>query len=164
MYCSIQDIPARILQLRDLKALSLLGNNIQSPPEEIVRQGLSAIQDYWRQRENAGVDYLCEAKLIILGEAGAGKTSLARKLENPRFKLREREPSTEGIEIIQWQFPTAIRAHGEENRILHRDFQVSIWDFGGQEIYHATHQFFLTRRSVYVLVCDDRKEDTDFGY
>ena len=31
-------------------------------------------------------------------------------------------------------------------------------------IYHATHQFFLTRRSVYVLVCDDRKEDTDFGY
>jgi hypothetical protein len=40
----------------------------------------------------------------------------------------------------------------------------NIWDFGGQEIYQATHQFFLTRRSVYVLVCDDRKEDTDFSY
>jgi len=38
------------------------------------------------------------------------------------------------------------------------------WDFGGQEIYHATHQFFLTRRSLYLLVADDRKEDTDFNY
>jgi hypothetical protein len=41
---------------------------------------------------------------------------------------------------------------------------VNIWDFGGQEIYHATHQFFLTRRSVYALVADTRKENTDFYY
>jgi hypothetical protein len=26
-------------------------------------------------------------------------------------------------------------------------FRVNIWDFGGQQIYHATHQFFLTKRS-----------------
>lgn len=41
---------------------------------------------------------------------------------------------------------------------------MNIWDFGGQEIYHATHQFFLTRRSLYILVADDRKEDTNFDY
>ena len=34
----------------------------------------------------------------------------------------------------------------------------------GQEIYHATHQFFLTKRSLYALVADTRKEDTDFYY
>ena len=42
-----------------------------------------------------------------------------------------------------------------------------MWDFGGQEIYHATHQFFLTRRSLYVLVDDTRKDDKsvqDDGY
>src|SRR6185295_270908 len=33
-----------------------------------------------------------------------------------------------------------------------------------QEIYHANHQFFLTKRSLYVLVADTRKEDTDFYY
>ncbi|MEZ4645209.1 MAG: hypothetical protein R3E31_21165 [Chloroflexota bacterium] len=27
-----------------------------------------------------------------------------------------------------------------------------MWDFGGQSVYHATHQFFLTKSSVYVLV------------
>ncbi len=41
---------------------------------------------------------------------------------------------------------------------------MNIWDFGGQEIYHATHQFFLTKRSLYTLVIDTRKEDTDFYY
>ncbi|MBI4875825.1 MAG: hypothetical protein HY822_14410, partial [Acidobacteria bacterium] len=39
------------------------------------------IKNYWRQRQEAGVDYLCEAKLLIVGEAGAGKTSLAKKIE-----------------------------------------------------------------------------------
>ncbi|WP_062294873.1 COR domain-containing protein [Nostoc piscinale] len=43
-----------------------------------------------------------------------------------------------------------------------REFRVNIWDFGGQEIYHATHQFFLTKRSLYALVADNRKEDTNF--
>src|SRR6266536_3460049 len=41
---------------------------------------------------------------------------------------------------------------------------LNTWDFGGQEIYHATHQFFLTKRSLYALVADTRKEDTDFYY
>ena len=43
-------------------------------------------------------------------------------------------------------------------------FRVNLWDFGGQAIYHATHQFFLTKRSLYALVADTRKEDTDFYY
>ena len=42
-----------------------------------------------------------------------------------------------------------------------------MWDFGGQEIYHATHQFFLTRRSLYLLVDDtrtDHKNVSDDGF
>jgi internalin A len=31
-----------------------------------------------------------------------------------------------------------------------------MWDFGGQEIMHATHQFFLTKQSIYLLVLDSR--------
>ena len=37
--------------------------------------------------------------------------------------------------------------------------RINLWDFGGQEIYHATHQFFLTHRSLYVLVVDARQDD-----
>ncbi len=163
--CRVKEIPSDILRLPRLTYLSADFNPIESPPAEVVRNGLDAIRDYWRQRAETGVDYLCEAKLVILGEPGAGKTTLARKIENPGYQLRKDEKSTEGIDVIHYQFPTTIRAreNGKEN-VLQRDFQVNIWDFGGQEIYHATHQFFLTRRSVYVLVCDDRKEDTDFSY
>ena len=163
--CNVKEIPEDILRLPRIRALDIDNNPIESPPAEVAKKGLDAIRDYWRQRADTGVDYLCEAKLIILGEAGAGKTSLARKIENPEYKLQKEEKSTEGIDVIHYQFPTAIRVHeNKKEKVIERQFQVNIWDFGGQEIYHATHQFFLTRRSVYVLVCDDRKEDTDFSY
>ncbi|MEK7991004.1 MAG: COR domain-containing protein, partial [Thiotrichaceae bacterium] len=99
-------------------------------------------------------DTIYEAKILIIGEGAAGKTSLANKLKDPSYQLKQREPSTEGIDILQWQFDF------EQDKT----FRVNLWDFGGQEIYHATHQFFLTNRSLYVLVADTRKENTDFFY
>jgi len=145
-------LPPEIVNLRNLSGLELEGNPLTSPPLEIVYQGIQSIHAYFRQREMAGTDYLYEAKLLIVGEAGAGKTTLAQKIKNPRYELQE-EDSTKGIEVTQWHFP-----------FNNRTFQVNIWDFGGQEIYHSTHQFFLTKRSVYALVADIRKEDTDFYY
>jgi serine/threonine protein kinase/GTPase SAR1 family protein len=38
---------------------------------------------------------------------------------------------------------------------------VSSWDFAGQEIYYTTHQFFLSQRSLYILVWDLRYEDEE---
>ncbi|QJW90876.1 hypothetical protein HNV11_16575 [Spirosoma taeanense] len=42
--------------------------------------------------------------------------------------------------------------------------KLNIWDFGGQEIYYSTHQFFLTKRSIYVFVWDARKEEEYRGF
>jgi GTPase SAR1 family protein len=39
------------------------------------------------------------------------------------------------------------------------DILVHFWDFGGQEIMHATHQFFLSKRSLYILVLDGRRDE-----
>jgi small GTP-binding protein len=141
-----------ISQLQNLKTLNLSGNPLEAPPPEIASKSVGAIREYFRQLQG-GQDYLYEAKLLILGEGGAGKTTLARKLENPNYKLRE-EISTQGVDVRQWSFLIESK----------KPFRVNIWDFGGQEIYHATHQFFLTKRSVYILVADTRKDDTDFYY
>ena len=89
---------------------------------------------------------------MIVGEGGAGKTSLAKKIEDENYKLNSDEKSTEGIDVIKWKFPLP---NGQE-------FRVNIWDFGGQEIYHETHQFFLSKRSFYILVADSREENTNF--
>jgi len=149
----VKQIPAKILELENLLMIKLSNNPLEIPPPEVARKGLRAIQEYFRQLGEAGKDYLYEAKLLVVGEGGAGKTTLARKIENLDYQLRE-EDSTKGIEVIRWSFPL------RDGRMFH----VNIWDFGGQEIYHATHQFFLTKRSLYALVADTRKEDTDFYY
>ena len=150
---SLSAIPNSITRLQKLTRLNLYGNPITEPPLEVANEGIEAIRQYFKQIETEGVDYLYEAKLLIVGEGGAGKTSLANKIINPDYELCE-EDSTKGIEVLHWSFD---RTDGNQ-------FNVNIWDFGGQEIYHSTHQYFLTKRSLYLLVADTRKEDTDFYY
>ena len=151
---SLSELPESITKLTNLIILDLDNNEIKTPPLEIVNQGIKSIRDYFQQIA-AGKDYIYEAKLIIVGEGGAGKTTLAKKINNPNYELQTDEATTEGIDVITWKFPLLEKD---------REFQVNIWDFGGQAIYHATHQFFLTKRSLYALVADTRKDDTDFYY
>ncbi|MDJ0735785.1 MAG: COR domain-containing protein [Nostocaceae cyanobacterium] len=147
-------LPEFITKLSNLTVLHLSNNPLETPPIEIAEEGIEAIREYFRQIQQEGEDYIYEAKLLIVGESGSGKTTLAKTIENPNYQLQENEASTEGIDVSQWHFTMT---NGQ-------DFRVNIWDFGGQEIYHGTHQFFLTKRSLYILVADTRKEDTDFYY
>ncbi|NEO21732.1 MULTISPECIES: COR domain-containing protein [unclassified Moorena] len=147
-------LPDSLGNLSNLTTLYLSGNPLVVPPPEVVSKGVDAIKQYLRQLREEGEAYIYEAKLLIVGEPGAGKTSLAQKIQDPQYQLQETELSTEGIDVIKWSFPLD----------QERDFKINIWDFGGQEIYHATHQFFLSKRSLYTLVADSRKEDTDFYY
>jgi hypothetical protein len=119
-----------------------------NPPMEIINQGPDAILNFFREIESQGADRLFEAKLLIVGEGGAGKTSLLRRMFQPEMDLPEEEETTHGIDIYRHDFPI------DGNR----KFRLNAWDFGGQQIYHATHQFFLTKRSLYVLVDDTRTD------
>ena len=166
-------VPGSISRLQNLKRLDLRGNPIETPPPEVVGgydkilqiKEIEKIKNYFRQLEKEGKDYLYEAKLLIVGEAGAGKTSLQRKIKNPDCKLPTEDETTRGIEVVQLEFPLPEDVPNvQQLSSKDKKFRVNIWDFGGQEIYHATHQFFLTKRSLYALVADDRKEDTDFDY
>ena len=154
----LTSLPESLGNLTNLTHLNISVNPLVKPPIELAEQGIEEIMKYFQQLKEEGVDYIYEAKLLIVGEGGAGKTTLAKKIDNPNYNLREDEESTKGIDIIKYSFPI-LDKEGKK-----RDFKVNIWDFGGQEIYHATHQFFLTKRSLYTLVADTRKEDTDFYY
>jgi internalin A len=90
--------------------------------------------------------HLNEAKVLFVGQGEVGKTSLIKRLLNLDFDPIE--PKTDGIDIRKWN----VSVDG-------RNIRLNIWDFGGQEIMHATHQFFLTRRSLYVLVIAARKDE-----
>ena len=136
-----------ISSLPKLEILNIVtGNPLIRQPPEIVRKGDVAMLDYLREIRLQGTDYLYEAKVLILGEGGAGKTSLLRRLYLKNLNLPQEEESTKGIDIYRHEF---VNREG-------RSFWLNVWDFGGQQIYHATHQFFLTKRSLYIMVDDTR--------
>jgi len=159
----ISKLPSQILALNleilwkdsyNEKGLNLYNNPLESPPVEIVKKGRNAVINYFKELEEQGEEYVYEAKLIVVGEPGAGKTSLVNKLLDPECPLNPNETMTRGIDIEQWRFTYS-------NDIT---FRANIWDFGGQAIMHSVHRYFLTKRSLYIVLADNRKEDTDFYY
>lgn len=160
----LSELPESLRQLKRLQRLNLAGNPGLGIPEEILAEERTSYS--LRRAENAKriLDYyfrvrlsmrpLNEAKLILVGRGGVGKTSLVNRLVHNAFS--EGEKKTEGIKITQW----SVMLNQSESARL------NIWDFGGQEIMHATHQFFLTQRSLYLLVLNGREgsEDADAEY
>lgn len=128
--------------------IDVSGCPLTNPPIEIVKQGNNAILNFFDEKERQGMVKGYEAKMIIIGEGGAGKTTLMRRLYQTDRPLPEENESTKGIDIHRYDFRMADGS----------DFRLNVWDFGGQEVYHATHQFFLTKRSLYVLLDDTRKD------
>ncbi len=79
-------------KLFNLTWLDLSKNTLETPPPEIAKKGIKAIRDYFQQLKQDS-DYLYEAKLLIVGEPGAGKTTFAKKIQNRDYELQE-EKST----------------------------------------------------------------------
>lgn len=150
---NIVNIPKRISELKNLETFVIHNNPIINPPYQIARQGIRQINSYFQEVDLHGQDKLYEAKLILLGPSNAGKTTLAKKIINPNYKLKF-EDSTRGVDIYSWNFQFG------DNQL----FRANIWDFGGQEIYYSTHRFFLTTRSLYVLLVSSRLNNNAIHY
>ena len=98
---------------------------------------------------------LNRARVILIGPGDAGKTSLLRVLHGEPVQEGE-EKKTVGIEIRESAHDSTTQQYrvdsGEEQETV-----IHFWDFGGQVMYHATHQFFLRSHCVYILVLDGRR-------
>jgi len=135
-----------------VSGIFLFNNPISTPPIEIVKQGKAAIKRYFEKITEEGVDYIYEAKVTLVGEGSAGKTSLQKRLLNPSSSLPRKDNRTRGIEIKDWQFSSL------QKKVAH------IWDFGGQDVYYPVHRFFLTENSVFVLLASTRQTTHNFDY
>jgi internalin A len=126
-------LPAEVLETNDAQAI------------------LAAYRRYRTAAEQETLQPLNEAKLLVVGDEAVGKTSLIRYLvkDEPRDP---NEPKTHGAQIHE-KIETQAWSP-EQGQVT-----LNVWDFGGQEMMRGTHRFFLTARSLYLLVLENRFED-----
>ena len=143
----IEIIPESLLNLRQLVNFRISNTPLENKvPEEMKRQTAHEVISYiCRQQKQQGAYFFNESKMIIVGQGNVGKSCLLERITNNKY---EEKDSTEGIDVKKWTY----NKDG-------RNYKLNIWDFGGQEIYHSTHQFFLTKRSLYIFVWDARAEE-----
>ena len=159
-------LPLQIGQLLALKRLDLHGTAGLGIPEDalgptlddVIQQGAKSkppkeiLDYYFTTRDGEGVA-LREMKLVVVGWGKAGKTTLVKRLAREPMDPNERE--THGIMIR----PLTLGCTDGK-------LQARVWDFGGQHVLHAMHEFFLTARSLYLLVLEQRSDraETDAKY
>lgn len=85
--------------------------------------------------ENPPTDF---ARVIFLGEFHAGKSTLIERITGHKAEGNKAES---GISITK-----------SVVRIDEKHIQTHYWDFSGDEILHNTHRFFLSPRSLYVMI------------
>ncbi|MEG4146662.1 leucine-rich repeat domain-containing protein [Microcoleus sp. Pol12B5] len=151
----IEKIPECLETLPKLEKLDLRCNPLPISPEVLGPANLNeepgtpeAIFNYLRQLRSGEVLPLNEAKVLLVGQGSVGKTSLINRLIDNKYNPNE--PQTDGLNITDWKITVNTKS-----------VKLNVWDFGGQEIYHATHQFFLTKRSLYLLVCNCRTSEDE---
>lgn len=155
-------LPPELRKLEHLKHLFLhdnlslgLSNEVLGPhayevilDEKVFAARPQEILAIYFAQQAGGTKALNEVKVLLVGRGGSGKTSIRKRLIENRFDPDQKE--TPGIEIDHWKLERSadgIEAH--------------LWDFAGQDITHATHQFFLTKRSLYLLVLEGRSDSQD---
>jgi len=117
----------------------------QKPNEMSSSYDTNIVGEYFELRNatDEPPQTLSELKLLLVGRGRAGKTTLVKQLVGEVPDEYEAETHSIAIRRMWLDCP--------RGRV-----QTYAWDFGGQEILHATHQFFLTERSLYLLVLEPR--------
>jgi len=89
------------------------------------------------------------AKVLLVGDSGVGKSGLAIRLTEDRF---EPTISTDGVWATQLKLPHEARP-GERER------EIWLWDFAGQADYRLIHQLFLDETALAVLVFNPQSDN-----
>ncbi|XP_078660015.1 uncharacterized protein LOC144904752 [Branchiostoma floridae x Branchiostoma belcheri] len=82
-----------------------------------------------------------EVKGVFLGQTEAGKTSLLNCMIKGQGHVETETDRTIGVDVISF--------HDTKNNVKY-----AMYDFGGHQIYHYTHRFFLTRQALHILNVD----------
>jgi len=151
------DLPFSLAQLEHLEYLNLddnpLNPALQSANDACLNGSYEGYEPLWAYLRSIEKDAepLYEAKLVLVGEGGVGKTTLLKALMKKEGHAPQKgEATTHGVKIDIDAFKLP---HPDKEDV---QIQLNSWDFGGQRVYRVTHQFFFSPRSIYILVWHPR--------
>ena len=143
----ITNLPDLMAQMTNLKLIELRGNPLPEEFAGVASQGAKALRRYLRLAGKEGVNPRT-TKVVLLGEPKSGKTTLLEALKGNPKPCDPGRNETLGVNIV---------TIAVTNPLVQEPLFVSIWDFAGQHIEHATHQFFLTEGATYVILWNARQ-------
>jgi WD40 repeat protein/RNase P subunit RPR2 len=88
------------------------------------------------------------AKVVLLGEGTVGKTSLAHRLIDDEYVIKDR---THGMNVWRLDLPLPSDATLEREALL--------WDLAGQEDYRLIHQLFLEQTALALMLVNPQNPD-----
>lgn len=147
----LSTLPERLFQFPKMKHLF-----VYESPILFAEENLSEFRgNVWQKAKvyltelDKGKKVNHRAKMIVVGNGRVGKTSMIKRLQNEEFDPKEKY--THGITL-------GILSSEHLPNVASDDFHMQIWDFGGQEIFYATHQFFMTNNALYLLAWTSREK------
>lgn len=174
----ITDLPPHLGLLSRLWNLNTRGCLLQEPLRSMIESKKHKTMDiigYLKSIYEDAQPY-ARMKLMVVGSCGIGKTTLldllrqgmgnsssgssshrsranenhwAKRMGHSRSTSRSQRQaniSTVGVDIGTWICEKRKRATGCQAIVFRT------WDFGGQKEYYATHQYFLSKRSLYLVL------------
>ena len=142
----ISVLPDEIGRLTNLFDFPLDGLRLQHEPA-VLKGTPQDVVSFFGSKLKQAVPYR-RIKLMLVGLAGRGKTSLMRQLKTMRHP--KTDVATVGIEVNDWNLKPPRQKMGKK----YPSFVVDTWDFAGQEDFYSTHQYFLSPRALYLAVYD----------
>lgn len=154
----LKAIPDEILTLGNLSSLIVNNNKLESLPYNLSRLKhldisenalSSSIPENIVTKAEKLVEFLKNSlipskrwdrlKVLVVGKENVGKTHLIKSWKKHYY---HENISTDGIEIQEIEITCSNS----------KKIKLSVYDFGGQEVFYPTHTFYMSAQSLYVVV------------
>jgi GTPase SAR1 family protein len=113
---------------------------VLSLPQEFSNSSNEEILAYLKELKSSSSE-ICRMRVMIVGPGDAGKTTLVHRLLTDEFSARQFS-MTDGVSMKEWQ-PSP-------------EMKISLWDFGGQQVYLNTHAMLFSDKTLYLLLWNPR--------
>jgi len=133
----------------NLEKLAIYGNPIKNVPVEIYNsnENILNIRNFLEDQEKSSSPDKT-LKIILIGNGSVGKTQIAKRwTEGKNYVFESEHNSTHAIAFLEKKLG---------------DVTLQLWDFAGQDLYHATHRLFMQTNAIFFLVWDFENENAPY--